>query len=798
MTTTPSLLLPRRASRPGRAAEAIGRAAVLASACAVHLAASSPALAQDPADADVIRAVRAAESPTIDGVLDDAVWRTIEPVTGFRQRWPEDGEPATERTEVRVAYDARAIYVGMIMHDREPARIMRSILHREGRIDKDDRIIIALDTYHDGRSAYIFELNSFGTQGDAHFTDEALRGLGPWQWEGVYESEARVTDRGWELEVAIPLTTIRFQETESATMGIAFYRSIRRKNEEVLWPHIGQEYSSGLPSGIDQVSRYATLTGLENIKPGRHVEVKPFAIAGGQRVAGSDETTVTDDVGLDVKYSLTSGLTLDLTLNTDFAQVEADNVQINLTRFGLFFPEKREFFLERYELFKFGNDRTTEIFHSRRIGIGNDIRGGGRVTGQAGPISIGLLDLQTSDGDAGPGANNGVVRLRADVGPRATVGGIFTNLQNAAGYSRTLGADAEFRFLSSSSFRSWVADGWSKGGVREGTGAGYAALTVRNALISVGAEYFDIGEHFDPALGFVQRRDVVRRGGHAGIAPRFPRSRWARQLSLELNGFVIDGHDGVRQSEDARFNTVLALQTGDMVMVGLTHRAEQIASPFDIRPGVRIPAGDHGFNYMGVLARTDESRTLSANAVSHWGDYWNGTWFQVRGGLTWKTGPHLELRGGWDRRQISLPVENGDFSTTIVTGGVLAALSRKFFANALIQYDNESRTVQANVRFDWIHTPGSDLFLGHEPRHFPGDRGPPSEARLCLGDFCPSRGDNGPPREPQPLRRKVVRIVQVPRRVGLELDASIPRLISGAEHPRQLFVVVCPFHLTPP
>jgi hypothetical protein len=677
----------------------------------------------------VITAVRVSDAPEIDGALDEAFWQDIDPVSGFRQRWPVDGAPASERTEVRVAYDGDAIYFGMIMFDGEPDRILRSILRREGRIDKDDRIVIALDTYHDGRSAYVFELNPFGTQGDAHFTNEALSGLGPWEWEGVYESEARVTSRGWELEVAIPLTTIRFEETDVATMGIAFYRSIRRKNEEVLWPHIPQRFSSGLPSGFDQVSQYATLVGLEGLQPGRHVEVKPFAILGAQRMDGGEETTVVDEVGLDVKYSVTPGLTLDVTWNTDFAQVEADNAQINLTRFGLFFPEKREFFLERSELFQFGNAREADIFHSRRIGIDNDIRGGARLTGQAGPVSIGMLNLQTEDGDLGPGANNSVLRLRADVLPRATVGGIFTNLQNSDMYSRTFGADAEVRFLSSSLFRAWVADGRSDLTASEGSGAGYASLTIRNDLFSVGADYTDIGENYSPALGFVRRRDMVRYGANGSYTPRFESSTWARQLTLQLLGFVIDGQDGAKQTEDARFNTILAFQSGDMAMMGLTHRWERIDAPFEIRPGVVIPAGDYPFNYMGFLFRMNESRPVSAQGVTHFGDYWNGSWFQYGAGATWKTGPYFEISGNIDRREISLPLENGEFDTTILSSSILAALSRKVFANALIQYDSDSKTVQANVRLDWIHTPGSDLFVVFDTGYFRGDLDDPRDER---------------------------------------------------------------------
>ena len=333
----------------------------------------------------------------IDGILDEAVWQESPVTSGFHQRWPADGSPATERTEVRVAYDNRAIYFGLVMYDSEPELIMRSILHREGRIDKDDNIIIALDSYQDRRSAYIFELNSFGTQGDAHFTNERLVHPDDWMWEGVYESSARITDRGWELEVAIPLTTIRFDPENVESMGVAFYRAIRRKNETVTWPHIPLAFAGGAQGGMDQASRFGTLTGLEGLRPGRHVEVKPFAIAGAQKRADEEDTETTSEVGLDVKWSITPSLTADLTYNTDFAQVEADNVQINLTRFGLFFPEKREFFLERSELFQFGDSRETDLFFSRRIGLSNAIIGGGRLTGQAGPFTIGFLTIQNED-----------------------------------------------------------------------------------------------------------------------------------------------------------------------------------------------------------------------------------------------------------------------------------------------------------------------------------------------------------------------------------------------------------------
>ncbi len=692
----------------------------------------TPASGEIPGPGAEIRAVRAQSPIQIDGVLDEGAWGHAPVVTGFRQRWPADGAPATERTEVRVVYDDRAIYFGLIMFDSEPDRIMRSILHREGRIDKDDRIIIALDSYLDRRSAYIFELNSFGTQGDAHFTNERLSFPDDWMWEGVYESAARITERGWELEVAIPLTTIRFDPEDAQAMGVAFYRSIRRKSEEVTWPHIALAFTGTMEGGMDQASQFGTLTGLEGLRPGRHVEVKPFAIAGAQKAAGDEDTRTTEDVGLDVKWSITPGLTADLTYNTDFAQVEADNVQINLTRFGLFYPEKREFFLERSELFQFGNPRETDLFFSRQIGLTNDIIGGGRLTGQAGPFSIGFLNLQTEDNDAAgiPGANNTVLRLRGDVGPRATVGGILTNHQNGDAYNRAAGADLTYRFLKSSAFNAWIADTRQDGGDDGGTGAAFAGLTLRDDRGYVGVDYTSIGENFDPALGFVQRNDMVRYGAVAAWTPRFEGSRWARQLMLQLLGSYIEGQHGRKQSDLLVNYTRLRFQDGSYILLGLTHKWERLDESFWIRPGLtELSPGEYPYNYVGLQLRTNDSRKFSASGTTHFGEYWNGDWFQYSGAVTWKTGPYLELTGSVDRREIDLPVENGEFETTILGLDVLGALSRRLFANALVQYDNVSETVQANIRIDWIHTPGSDLFLVLNTGYFRGDLMDPRQDR---------------------------------------------------------------------
>lgn len=675
--------------------------------------------------APVVRAMRVPEAPTVDGVLDEPFWQRIEPITDFRQREPVDGAPATERSEVRVAFTEDALYFGLLLRDGEPSRIRRSILHREGRIDQDDRVIIALDSYLDRRNAYIFELNPFGTQGDALISDESMT-LSDWDWEGVYRSEGRVTDEGWVLEVEVPFTTLRFSEDETPEMGIAFYRSIRRKNEEVTWPHIGQQYRSG----IFQVSRYATLVGLESLQRARHVEVKPYAIGGRQSLAGTQTETLSD-AGVDVKYGITSSLTLDLTLNPDFAQVEADNVQINLTRFSLFFPEKREFFLERQGLFQFGDARETEAFFSRRIGLPNDIRGGGRVTGQIGRLSIGALALGTADAtDASgaplPGGVNSVVRLRADVLPRTTVGGIFTTLESDAGYNRLGGGDLQVRFAGSSSFDGWFARVWH--GQGSPSSAGSAQLDLRSATASAGAGFTSVDSDYDPALGFVRRRDMRRVDGSAAWFPRFESSRWARRMTMAVTGEYITGQDGDEQSTSLLSHNMLTFQSGDWLMLNVRRRTEILESAASIQ-GRQLEVGDYSFTSADVSFRTNESRNWSGTGGFTFGQFWSGTRQELTGGVTWKTGPHLTVGVSATRNQIDLPVEDGEFSTTVLGVNLLGALSRSLFANALIQYDDVSDVLQANVRIDWIHTPGSDLFVVFDTGYRTGDALDPRESR---------------------------------------------------------------------
>jgi len=318
---------------------------------AAALLCASATFAQSTAPQPSITAVYAEVPPRIDGLLDDEIWQQIEPTTDFVQRWPEEGARPTEDSEMRIAFTEDFLYFGLHFRDKNPEEIRANIFERGGRLDKDDVVRIGIDTYNDKRNAYVFEVNSLGAQDDATITDESMT-LDDWSWDAVYYSETNIDETGWTLEIAIPFRQIRFGDGDELEMGLAIERTINRKNEKAIWPFIPLSFQGGWIN----VSQYGQLKGLKGLRRGRNIEIKPYIITGAQEVRPdlaleATESDFNREVGFDLKYGITSNLTLDFTVNTDFAQVEADNVQLNLTRFNLFFPEKREFFLERSGLF---------------------------------------------------------------------------------------------------------------------------------------------------------------------------------------------------------------------------------------------------------------------------------------------------------------------------------------------------------------------------------------------------------------------------------------------------------------
>lgn len=709
----------------------VPRLLLLLACCLISsIAVAQPQTSADPPTANEVTAIFVENAPRIDGQLDDAVWQTIEPIRDFIQIWPEDGATATEGSEVRIAYDRDYLYFAFKFYDQNPDLIRAKNLERGGRNDRDDHAYIALDTYQDKRNAYLFEMNALGTQDDATITDEGLT-LDSFSWDAVFRSETVIDDEGWTLEVSIPFRQLRFPKGDDLSFGLMLSRMINRKNERVMWPRIGLEFGNSF-SALSAVSQYGTLKGLKNIRRGKNIEIKPYVITGAQHARpdlalNETDNEITSDLGVDFKYGITSNLTLDLTVNTDFAQVEADNVQLNLTRFSLFFPEKREFFLERSGLFEHGNPRSTQTFFSRRIGLADQILAGARMTGQVGRFSVGVLNIETGDkmkDFLGAGsANNTVARVRTNLFPRATAGVIFTNLEEDGHYNRAAGLDVQYRFLTASEFRAWYTNVWDTEDALNDA-AGHARLQFENDLYEAGARFTSVGRNYNPALGFVRRRNIRQYDSNLSYKPlvSIPGLDMIRRLNFDGEYTYIEDHDGIKQTTEIEAGVRADFNRRDRIGFEFEQQFERLDQSFFIRPDAEIPADTYTFSQFELSGETDSSRRLFTGGRVSTGTFFNGNRTDLNASVGFRQSQYLVLEGDIRHSIIDLPIANGEFDATTLSLSILGAVNRDLFARALIQYDNFSRDLQANIRVNWIHTPGSDLFfVFNTSYHFASD-----------------------------------------------------------------------------
>jgi hypothetical protein len=584
---------PRDVVGPG-----IGFLAVLASVAAV-----GAGLHASPPDERYRVEALSIDSPIrLDGRLDEPAWRRAQPASGFTQREPEPGAPATERTEIRFVFTPRTLYVGVHAFDNDPERIIAREMRRDGSLFRDDSVIILLDTFDDDRNTYFFETNPVGARTDSLVTDEGRDSN--FEWDGVWDVVSRRTDDGWVAEIAIPFSTLRF-DPSAETWGLQVRRLIRHKNEEVFWAPVL------LDADLFRVSLYGSLAGIEGVKPGLNLNVKPYVTVSDE-VPPEDEPIPVDDgfdAGLDVKWGVTRGLSLDLTINTDFAETEVDAQEINLTRFSLFFPEKREFFLENAGIFEFGPDQGSgrpllKVFFSRRIGLGEagreiPIDFGLRLTGRSGPWNIGALGVRTdavvpvqeADLSGVPRTGWGTVRLKRNVGRRSSVGMIFTDREGEGDdYNRVLGADFDWKpterlavsgfYARSSDSDLDSGDDWSGGAEVEWTGS----------IWSWNTGYVEIAENFEPDVGFLLRRDVERYTGEVEYEPR-PDIAGVRNLAFELEAEAFVKRDGTTESSELQLEPFgIRFDSEDRLRLFVEHNFERLFEPFEIVPGVEAGA----------------------------------------------------------------------------------------------------------------------------------------------------------------------------------------------------------------
>jgi len=653
--------------------------------------------------------------PRVDGVLDDPVWEPAEAVTDFVQQEPHVDEPASEETRVRVIFDAEAIYFGIECFDSTPAGVIGRERRRDNPLAADDRFEILLDTFHDHRNGYHFVINPLGTQYDALITDEG-HDINA-EWDERWWSETRVTDAGWTAEVKIPFTTLR-SRADASTWGVNFKRFIRRKNETAQWTGWDRDFS------FLQVSQAGHLEGLDGVRTGLKLRLKPYALGGVRRTPSSGERTASpiDDAGLEVvKFSVTPGLTAELTANTDFAQTEVDEAVVNLTRFPLFFPEKREFFLERAGIFEFGPggrrggvaERNLQMFFSRRIGLTDDRRpvpilGGGKLTGRLAGFDLGLLDVQTDRFEGRPHSNYAVLRAKRNVSGRSNVGVFASNHVAGGGRANTvLGADLNFSIFKNSDLAGFVGRS-STPGLRGNDWVGRGKFNYFTDLHEVFLEHLYVGPAFQHDVGFVRRRDVQRTDAAYIFQPR-PGVLGIRNFVFRGEvTYLTDIHHRLLTREQI-FQWTTRWQSDDAFRVNTTNTFDRLDAAFEISNGVRLPRGDYEYREQFAEMETSAKRPAAARLRLGGGDFYDGSRRYLVLAPSWRPLPALSVEAGYELARVKL--REGAFTTHVLNARLNLSPTNKWLTTTLAQYDSASGRWVLFLRLNWIYRPGDDLFV---------------------------------------------------------------------------------------
>lgn len=701
-----------------------------------------PAFAQvPPAEVRQATARRAPATPVIDGVLDDAAWQAAVPITDFIQAEPVQGDPASERTEVRILFDDQTIYVGVMNFDSDPSGIVTTDSRRDSNLQGQDSFQLIFDTYHDRQNGFIFGTNSVGIQYDAQVRNEGqtLRGGPPGglgggnaggsgggintNWDGAWEVRTRVTDQGWSAEFAIPLGTLRYGPPPQV-WGVNFSRSVERKREDVYWSPVSRIYN------LARLSSAGELRDLEVPAP-RDFKVMPYAIGSANRnFTPGAETDLDGDFGVDAKIGVTSSLTLDLTYNTDFAQVEVDEQQINLTRFNLNFPEKRPFFLENRGLFAVGRPGEVDLFFSRAIGISPDldfvpILGGARLSGTTRGLNIGLLNMQTDqvgceepDEDCLAGNNFTAARVSRDYANRTSIGAIFVNriaTGEAAGddnWNRTWGVDGRLGIGDGLTFSAFGARTETPGAT-EGEHAYSGAFEYRTQVFETSLGYTEVADDFNPEVGFLEREDgyrqvnstLRRRVRTAGLAAVGIRE-WEPHASYEAYW----GFDGFLETATLHLDSRLDFENNYSISsTALNVQFEGLREPFEVYPGVVVPAGSYTSPFFLVNAATDRRQWLSGGMSANIGGFLSGSQVSIAPSITIREGARLTASLRWTRNDIDLP--EGDFVTNLASARVTYNFATAANVSALVQYNDRSERWSTNLRFYFQRTAATGLYI---------------------------------------------------------------------------------------
>jgi hypothetical protein len=689
-------------------------------------------ITRDAAGHATVRAIKLTEPLQLDGKLDEEVYQREQSFGGFIQVVPKYGAQESERTEVWVMYDESHIYVACRCWDSEPPdRWIANELRRDtNQLRQNDHIGVAFDTFYDRRSGFLFYTNPLGARADYSVVDE---GGSNTDWNPVWESKTGRFDGGWTVEMAIPFKSLRYQSGPDQVWGIQLRRSVRRKNEWTYLTPVPQILAG--PQAFNRISAGGTLVGLDLPPAGKNLELKPYAIA---RLTTDRLRTpplrndVTRDVGGDVKYGLTANLTADFTANTDFAQVEIDEQQVNLTRFTLFFPEKRDFFLEGRGIFDFARGGVTGatfspvistsiqpyLFYSRRIGLNNNrvipIDAGGRLTGKVGKYGLGIMNIQASDEETSgtQPTNFSVVRVKRDILRRSSVGAMFTNRSVSAavpGSNQAYGVDAAFSFYQNVGVGAYYARTETTGGLHRDNDSYQGLVDYGGDRYGAHLEYLKVGDNFNPEVGFVARDNFGRTFATARFSPRPKSIKAVRKFTWQGNFDDFRNGGGALETriETGMFNA--ELENSDVLSINVARDYELIQRPATIL-GVVIPAGSYQFTNALVSYALGAQRPASGALSLQAGNFYNGSLVsfgysaaRVSVLKQFSLEPTISL----NRVETSTATVNTRLYRTRADYG----FSPLMFASALLQYSSSDNAFSSNLRFRWEYRPGSELFV---------------------------------------------------------------------------------------
>jgi hypothetical protein len=686
---------------------------------------ASNASAEDPEQV-AVRAYRLTQPLVFDGRLDDDIYRTIEPAPAFRQQEPRIGELATEQTEMWVFFDNRNVYVSARMHDSAPDRMVADEMRRDASLYNNEHFAVVFDTFLDRRTGFFFQTNPLGGVRDALIVDENNAN---YDWNTVWDVKVHRDEVGWTSEMVIPFKSLRYPTGKDQVWGINARRWERRINEHSLLSIT----PPGTPpnNSVQRLANAATLVGMEVPPPARNIELKPYGVSNltTNRVSTPPVSNGFDrDIGLDAKYGITSNVTLDVTVNTDFAQVEIDEQQVNLTRFSLFFPEKRDFFLEGQGIFDFANTgnngfRQPDVpimFFSRRIGLEGGqpvpIRGGARLTGRVSRTSIGLLNIETAERSSTqlgvtPATNFLVARVKQDILRRSSIGIIATRRSprtGASGSNDLYGVDTNWNFFENVQGGTYYARSSTPGAAGDQSSyRGY--FRYAHDRYGLEAERMKVGNAFNPEVGYVPRPDITRTDVLARFSPR-PRSiRHVRKFewNAELDRYV-NGHDQLEtRLASGTFRT--EFHSSDQATFTYRNNYEFVTAPFRISGGPLVPIGVYEFNEAVVQFNAGAQRALSGRVTLTAGEFFSGHRQQFEYSGRVKVSSQLAFEPRLLASHISL-VE-GAFTTKLIGARTTYTLTPRSFVSGLVQYNSSLNTLESNIRWRWEYQPGSDLYV---------------------------------------------------------------------------------------